>query len=169
MFRGPFLTRLLLAGVAAAITLTAACGGTTTPPGTADVGSGSITGAGATFPQPFYQKAFYNYSAKHSQVQINYQPVGSGAGIQQFIKQLVDFGASDVPMEGADRLIVDLDLRMLGRVVVKSLLVEGLRESRAGPGDRAGAYVGGARRCGGPTARGGQGDGGRHSGEQQPS
>jgi phosphate transport system substrate-binding protein len=92
--------RSLLVGVVLAITATA-CGGST-PPATADVGSGSLTGAGATFPQPFYQKAFFDYSAKYPQVTVNYQPVGSGGGIQQFIKKTVDFGASDVPMAGAD-------------------------------------------------------------------
>jgi len=61
-----------------------------------------LTGAGATFPAPFYQKAFFDYSATYPQVTINYQPVGSGAGIQQFIKNTVDFGASDVPMAAAD-------------------------------------------------------------------
>jgi phosphate transport system substrate-binding protein len=91
-------------GVSAAIVGTA-CGGpgtATTSPSPVDVGSGSLTGAGATFPAPFYQKAFFDYSAKYPQVTVNYQPVGSGAGIQQFIKNTVDFGASDVPMAAAD-------------------------------------------------------------------
>ncbi len=101
MVRGTFISRWLLVGVAAAITATA-CGGSTSSPGAADVGSGSVAGAGATFPQPFYDKAFYDYQAKFPAVKINYQSVGSGAGIQQFIKQTVDFGASDVPMAGAD-------------------------------------------------------------------
>jgi phosphate transport system substrate-binding protein len=88
----------VMAGVAAMVAT--ACGGST---GTnADVGKGSLTGAGATFPGPFYQKAFANYSIKYPQVTINYQSVGSGAGIQQFIKKTVDFGASDVPMSGSD-------------------------------------------------------------------
>ena len=98
------IRRLALVGVAAAIVGTA-CGGTgtaTASPTPVDVGSGSLTGAGATFPAPFYQKAFYDYTAKYPQVTINYQPVGSGAGIQQFIKKTVDFGASDVPMGSAD-------------------------------------------------------------------
>jgi phosphate transport system substrate-binding protein len=101
MFRVTFAGRLVLLGVAAAI-VASACGGTTNPPGATDVGTGSLTGAGATFPAPYYQKAFYDYSAKYPQVTVNYQPVGSGAGIQQFIKQTVDFGASDVPMASAD-------------------------------------------------------------------
>jgi phosphate transport system substrate-binding protein len=100
MLRGTFFTRMLLIGVATAITATA-CGNP--PPASAvDVGSGSLTGAGATFPQPLYQKAFFDYSAKYPQVTVNYQPVGSGGGIQQFVKKTVDFGASDVPMAGAD-------------------------------------------------------------------
>src|ERR1700676_3844675 len=105
MLRVTFITRFLLVGVAAAI-VGSACGGTgstgSASPSPVDVGSGSLTGAGATFPAPYYQKAFYDYSAKYPQVTVNYQPVGSGAGIQQFIKQTVDFGASDVPMAAAD-------------------------------------------------------------------
>ena len=62
-----------------------------------------ITGAGATFPYPFFSKAFYEYSAKHSDVVVNYQSIGSGGGIQQFTAKTVDFGASDVPMN-ADEL-----------------------------------------------------------------
>ncbi len=104
MLRVNFITRFLLVGVAAAIVGTA-CGGTgtaTASPTPVDVGTGSLTGAGATFPAPFYQKAFFDYSAKYPQVTVNYQPVGSGAGIQQFIKNTVDFGASDVPMGATD-------------------------------------------------------------------
>src|SRR5450759_3895672 len=93
------LGRALLVGVAAAI-CGAACGSTSTPAST--VGSGALIGAGATFPGPFYAKAFFTYSQQDPQVTVNYQPVGSGAGIQQFIKGTVDFGASDVPMGSAD-------------------------------------------------------------------
>ncbi|TAN33324.1 phosphate ABC transporter substrate-binding protein PstS [bacterium] len=102
MFRVKPIMRLLLAGAAAAMVGTACGGSGTGGSSTADVGSGALTGAGATFPAPFYQKAFFDYSAKYPQVTVNYQPVGSGAGIQQFIKQTVDFGASDVPMGSAD-------------------------------------------------------------------
>ncbi len=55
----------------------------------------SLTGAGSTFDFPFFDAAFKGYG--HG-VTVNYQPVGSGAGIQQFTQKLVDFGASDVPM-----------------------------------------------------------------------
>ena len=102
MFSGRPLGRAMLAGVVAAM-FAAACGssgsGTATP---VDVGSGSLTGAGATFPAPFYTKAFFDYTTKYPQVTVNYQAVGSGAGISQFQKGTVDFGASDVPMTDTD-------------------------------------------------------------------
>lgn len=104
MFRVISIWRFLLVGAAAAMVATA-CGATTagTPsPSPVDVGTGSLTGAGSTFDNPLFTKAFFDYSAKYPQVTVNYQPVGSGAGIQQFIKQTVDFGATDVPMAAAD-------------------------------------------------------------------
>src|SRR5690242_225320 len=105
MLRLSSIGRLLLVTGAAAM-LAAACGGSGSTAGTSpspvDVGSGSLTGAGATFPGPFYLKAFADYSAKYPQVTINYQAVGSGAGIAQFQAKTVDFGASDVPMGAAD-------------------------------------------------------------------
>lgn len=58
-------------------------------------GAQNLTGAGATFPNPIYSKWFSEYSASHPGVKINYQSVGSGAGIQQVSKKIVDFGASD--------------------------------------------------------------------------
>jgi phosphate transport system substrate-binding protein len=57
-----------------------------------------INGAGATFPNPIYQKWFSEYNKLHSDVRINYQPVGSGGGIQQVTARTVFFGASDQPM-----------------------------------------------------------------------
>ncbi len=57
-----------------------------------------IQGAGATFPNPIYSKWFSEYNKLHSDVQINYQPIGSGGGIRQLSNQTVFFGASDGPM-----------------------------------------------------------------------
>jgi phosphate transport system substrate-binding protein len=57
-----------------------------------------INGAGATFPNPIYSKWFAEYNKQHPNVRINYQSVGSGAGIQQVTKQTVFFGATDGPM-----------------------------------------------------------------------
>ncbi len=64
----------------------------------ATVAAQQINGAGATFPAPIYTKWFSEYNKLHSAVQINYQPLGSGAGIQQVTAKTVFFGASDMPM-----------------------------------------------------------------------
>ena len=72
--------------IAAALALTAA-------PAAAQ----TLTGAGATFPNPIYTKWFDAYNKKTG-VQINYQSIGSGGGIRQFTEGTVDFGASDGPM-----------------------------------------------------------------------
>ena len=58
----------------------------------------NVTGAGATFPAPIYAKWASAYS-KTAGVQINYQSVGSGAGIKQIKAKTVDFGASDMPLK----------------------------------------------------------------------
>lgn len=65
------------------------------------VGQTQITGAGATFPNPIYQKWFSEYAKSHPGVEINYGSVGSGAGIKQITEGTVDFGASDGPMTDA--------------------------------------------------------------------
>jgi len=57
-----------------------------------------INGAGATFPNPIYSKWFDEYNKQHPNIRINYQSVGSGAGIRQVQAQTVFFGASDGPM-----------------------------------------------------------------------
>lgn len=57
-----------------------------------------INGAGATFPNPIYSKWFSEYNKLHSDVRINYQPIGSGGGIRQVQAQTVFFGATDGPM-----------------------------------------------------------------------
>jgi phosphate transport system substrate-binding protein len=58
----------------------------------------TLNGAGASFPNPMYSKWFSEYHKLHSDIQINYQPIGSGGGIRQVIAGTVDFGASDMPM-----------------------------------------------------------------------
>src|SRR3989441_4551444 len=57
-----------------------------------------INGAGATFPYPIYSKWFDEYNKLHPNVRVNYQSVGSGAGIRQVTNQTVFFGATDGPM-----------------------------------------------------------------------
>jgi phosphate transport system substrate-binding protein len=81
----------------------------------------SLTGAGATFPNPIYTKWFDAYNKKTG-IEINYQSIGSGGGIRQFTEGTVDFGATDGPMNesqiqaaGANVLHVPT---VLGAVVV---------------------------------------------------
>jgi phosphate transport system substrate-binding protein len=65
---------------------------------TGAAGAVDVTGAGATFPNPVYQKWAEAYKAKTGNA-VNYQSVGSGAGIKQIEANTVDFGASDKPLE----------------------------------------------------------------------
>ena len=58
----------------------------------------TLNGAGATFPYPIYSKWFSEYHNQHSDVQVNYQSIGSGGGIRQVQAGTVDFGATDGPM-----------------------------------------------------------------------
>jgi len=60
-----------------------------------------VTGAGASFPAPLYAKWAADYNRATGQ-KVNYQSVGSGAGIKQIEAKTVDFGASDAPLTDAD-------------------------------------------------------------------
>jgi len=71
----------------------------------------NLTGAGATFPNPIYSKWFSEYAKVHPGVQINYQSVGSGAGIRQVTQKVVDFGASDGPM--TDQQLAESKVKLL--------------------------------------------------------
>ena len=61
----------------------------------------NLNGAGATFPAPIYQRWLNNYASATGN-RVNYQSVGSGAGIRQFIAGTVDFAASDEPISSKD-------------------------------------------------------------------
>jgi len=58
-----------------------------------------LNGSGASFPAPLYSKWFKDYSKKTDGVRVDYQSKGSGAGIKDFIKETVDFAASDAAMK----------------------------------------------------------------------
>jgi phosphate transport system substrate-binding protein len=87
----------------------------------APLGAQTLTGAGATFPNPIYTKWFDAYSKKTG-VQINYQSIGSGGGIRQFTEGTVDFGATDGPMNESQIAAVNGNVlhvpTVLGAVVV---------------------------------------------------
>ncbi|MFB2917564.1 MULTISPECIES: phosphate ABC transporter substrate-binding protein PstS [Aerosakkonema] len=77
-----------------------ASGPQATGPGKLDLAQNvQLTGAGASFPAPLYQRWFVDLNKKYPKLQINYQSIGSGAGVEQFTAGTVDFGASDVAMK----------------------------------------------------------------------
>jgi phosphate transport system substrate-binding protein len=95
-----------------------------------------LTGAGSTFVNPFFSKAFYLYGQQHG-VAVNYQSIGSGGGIQQFTQKTVDFGASDVPMNAgelkrAGDTVVQIPVALGGEAVVYNLpgIHKGVRLTR---------------------------------------
>jgi phosphate transport system substrate-binding protein len=68
-----------------------------------------LTGAGATFPDPIYEQWFLEFNGVESGAQINYQPIGSGGGIEQFTSQTVDFGATDAPVQDDEAQAISSD------------------------------------------------------------
>jgi phosphate transport system substrate-binding protein len=85
------------------------------------VGQTTLNGAGATFPNPMYSKWFSEYHKVHSDVQVNYQPIGSGGGIRQVTAGTVDFGASDMPM--TDKQLQDVKAKILNIPTVLGAVV----------------------------------------------
>lgn len=86
-----------LVAVLSALVLSACSGSPTTS--NAEI---RLTGAGATFPNPIYQKWFSEYNKAHPNLKFDYQSIGSGGGIRQISEGTVDFGGSDVPMKDED-------------------------------------------------------------------
>ncbi|HEX8459512.1 MAG TPA: phosphate ABC transporter substrate-binding protein PstS [Pyrinomonadaceae bacterium] len=99
--RGTVLSTALLALVLA---FASACSGeradSTTPGASGD--TVRLQGAGATFPNPLYQKWLSEYGKVNPKAKIDYQSIGSGGGIQQIQSETVDFGASDAPLSDDD-------------------------------------------------------------------
>jgi phosphate transport system substrate-binding protein len=73
----------------------------------------TIQGSGATFPAPLYQRWFLEYYNIHPDVRVNYQPIGSGAGIRQFTERLVNFAASDAAMSDQEIAQVSAGVQLL--------------------------------------------------------
>jgi len=106
----------------------------------------TLNGAGATFPNPMYSKWFSEYNKIHSNVQINYQPIGSGGGIRQVTAGTVDFGASDMPMtdkqlEDAKQKILNIPT-VLGAVVLAYNIPGVSGEVKFTPEALAGIFLG---------------------------
>jgi len=117
-WKSPRITALILLASFALVPL--AC----SPGGGPSSGNGvtKLQGAGATFPNPLYQKWVSEYGKLHPGVQIDYQSIGSGGGIKQIQEQTVDFGASDAPMKDEELKAAPGELlhipTVLGAVVV---------------------------------------------------
>lgn len=129
--------RLLFAPLLALSLSLASCGGSPTTESTGTEGkSVSLTGAGASFPAPLYQTWFSQYNKQNPNIKVTYQSIGSGAGVEQFTQQTVDFGASDVAMKDEEIAKVDRGTVLLpmtaGSVVLAYNLpgVESLNLSR---------------------------------------
>ncbi len=97
--------------------------GTGGAPAAGGGGTISITGAGATAPNPLYQRWFTEYRQVKPNVQISYQSIGSGAGINQFLAQTVDFGGTDDPIKAEDAAKFPKDRGALIQIPTTGLFV----------------------------------------------
>jgi phosphate transport system substrate-binding protein len=97
----------------------------------------TLSGAGATFPQPLYERYVREMRKAHPDIKVNYQSIGSGGGVKQTIAGTVDFGASDAAMTDAEMAKVKGGVLLIptagGAVSVTYNLpgVKGLKLSRA--------------------------------------
>lgn len=89
---------LLAAAAAGVLALGVAACGSDNSSSSGSSGGGSLSGAGATFPAPFYSELASQVKTKDD-LTVNYNAVGSGAGVAQFTQKTVDFGASDPPLK----------------------------------------------------------------------
>ena len=102
--------RVLLLGLIATCAVGAvACGGG----GAAAASNVELHGAGASFPYPLYDRWFKDYVGSHPNTTVDYQSVGSGAGITQFTNKTVDFGASDAAMTDDEIAKVDRGVQLI--------------------------------------------------------
>lgn len=150
MFRlasGLLILSLLLASVA--------CSGQSGAGG----GSGvvSLQGAGASFPNPIYQKWLSEYTKSHPEARIDYQSIGSGGGQKQIVAQTIDFGASDSPMSDTDLKNAPGELlhipTVLGAVVLTYNLPGLTQPLRFSPGVIAGIFLGEVKKWNDPRLK----------------
>src|SRR5215210_7888659 len=105
-----------------------------------------IQGAGATFPNPLYQKWFNEYNKANPDVRFDYQSIGSGGGIKQILEKTVDFGGSDAPMKDEELAAAKGDIlhipTVLGADVITYNLPNVSAELKLTPETIAGIYLG---------------------------
>ena len=106
----------------------------------------TLQGTGATFPAPLYQRWFSEYNKMHPEVQVNYQALGSGAGVKQFQDGLVNFGASDAAMTDEEIAVVKNGVVLLpmtaGSVVLAYNLPGGPAELKLSRDAYVGIFLG---------------------------
>jgi phosphate transport system substrate-binding protein len=88
----------------------------------------SLVGGGATLPAPLYQKWFRTYNRAHPNVLIDYLPLGSGAGISQFLDKRMDFAGTDVPLSAAEVAKVDGGVVQVPMTAGALVLIYNLKE-----------------------------------------
>lgn len=117
---------------------------------TSGAGGVRLQGAGASFPNPLYQKWVSEYGKQNPQVRIDYQSIGSGGGIKQIQEQTVDFGASDAPMKDEDLQKAPAPIlhipTVLGAVVITYNLPNISQPLRFSPETIAGIFLGNIKR-----------------------
>ena len=104
-----------------------------------------LSGAGASFPAPLYQRWGAEYSKLFPSVQVNYQSVGSGAGVKNFTAGVVDFGASDAAMSDAEIAKVPNGVVMIPATageIVFAYNLPGVDELKLARAAMAGIYLG---------------------------
>ena len=104
--RGPHvLASLSTVALLGLMLILAACGGSTSSTtgtgGSTCPSTKQLNGAGSTFVNPLFSKMFTQYPSAKCGVNVNYQSVGSGAGINNLLQGIVDFGATDAPLSDA--------------------------------------------------------------------
>ncbi|HWJ18178.1 MAG TPA: phosphate ABC transporter substrate-binding protein PstS [Geobacterales bacterium] len=137
---------LLLAGIGFTF-----CGDGVNSQEAADV---RLQGAGASFPFPIYSKWFKVYSVAHQNVQIDYQSIGSGAGVKNFIDKTVDFAASDKAMKPKEIARVAAGVQLLpltaGNIVL-AYNVPGITDLRMSRAAYAGIFLGKVKKWNDPA------------------
>jgi phosphate transport system substrate-binding protein len=121
----------------------------TTAPAASNGKGSSLSGAGATFPAPLYQRWFADYNKANPGTQISYQSVGSGAGVEQFLAGTVDFGATDAPLKAEDRAkfktkfgAEPIQVPMTGGSVVFAYNLDGVKDLKLSRADYCGITTG---------------------------
>jgi phosphate transport system substrate-binding protein len=156
----PSRTRFALIGVLLAMLVFAACGsddnstsaddasGSTVAPTKVACASGTISGAGSTFVQTIVQQWIKDYAAACPDATVNYQGVGSGAGIQQLTAGTVDFAGSDVAMKPEEQTAAEAKVGPVlhipwtaGGIAVEYHL-DGVKDVKLTPEALAGIFAG---------------------------